>query len=183
MFALISILIYIYALRVSLRCSALSQAPVDFSKVFGPQDEEPVKRRRAARSSSSSSSSSSGSDSSDSDSSDLDTEEEAARAKKAAYDAKTAANVAKEQSTVIFDIKPEDTDVDLDELAQSIYGVNCEGLEWGREHQIIPLAFGLKMLKVACIIRNVLVSTDWMEETISELPGVGSVEIAAFNKI
>jgi translation elongation factor aEF-1 beta len=144
---------------------------------------KPVAKKVTKKSSSSSSSSSSsGSDSSDSDS-DSDSEDDEAKAKKAAYDAKTKANIEKEQSTVIFDIKPADVDVDIDALADSIYGITCDGLEWGREHQIIPLAFGLKMLKVACIIRNVKVSTDWMEEQMAEIEGVGSVEIAAFNKI
>lgn len=76
-----------------------------------------------------------------------------------------------------------DSDVDLEALADKIRAIEAEGLIWGVSHELIPIAFGLKKLRLGSTIRNVLVSTDWMQDAIEEIEEVSSTEIVAFQKI
>lgn len=128
--------------------------------------------------------------SSDSNSSSSESETEEQRKerlekeeKKRKYDEKIARNIAKEQSNVVFDINPSDTDVNLEDIVANIRKIQCEGLLWGVNYEIIPIAFGLKKIRIGSTITNVLVSTDWMQDELEAIPGVSSTEIIAFQKI
>jgi len=105
-------------------------------------------------------------------------EDEEARKEKARAAGKKAA-----KSTLILDIKPEDDETNLDNLEASIRK-ECvpEGLLWG-ECQRIPIAFGIKKLRMIAVVIDDLVSTDDLQESIEALDGVQSTDIHAFNKI
>ena len=134
------------------------------------------------------SASSSSSSSSSSESEKEETEEaKAARVefeeKKRKYDEKTKRNTEKEMSNVILDIKPEDETTDLEAVYEQIKAtIVKDGLTWGA-HELMPLVYGLKKLRVCTTIVNVKVSTDDMEEEIQAIPGVGSTAIVTFQKI
>jgi elongation factor 1-beta len=57
-----------------------------------------------------------------------------------------------------------------------------EGLLWG-QCQRIPIAFGIKKLRMLSVVVDDLVSTDALQEQIDEMDGVQSSDIHAFNKI
>ena len=49
--------------------------------------------------------------------------------------------------------------------------------------QFIPVAFGIKKLRIICVVVDDLVSTDDLQEAIEALDGVQSTDIHAFNKL
>lgn len=86
------------------------------------------------------------------------------------------------KSSLIMDVKPEDSDTDLQELVTAIKGIEMEGLTWGG-HELIPVAFGIQKVRIICVVVDELVSTDELQENIEALEGVQSTDIHAFNKL
>ena len=121
-----------------------------------------------------------------------DDEEDAEAAKKAAAKAKEAAAGKKKKkeviamSLVMLEVKPLDSETNLDELAQRIFKtITKEGLFWKTEYKKEPIAFGIEKLIIgfSCEDEKISVDNDVVEkiEEIEDL--VQSVEITAFNKI
>jgi len=90
--------------------------------------------------------------------------------------------VSNAKSSLILDIKPEDSETDLNELLAAVKHIEMEGLTWGG-HEFIPVAFGIKKLRIICVVMDELVSTDDLQEAIEALDGVQSTDIHAFNKL
>jgi len=120
---------------------------------------------------------------------DDDDDEEAAATliakKKAEAEAKKKAEtktgpVAK--SSIVFDVKPEDDETNLDTVEKAMREIVMDGLLWGVA-QKVPVAYGIFKLRVMTTVVDDLVSTDELEERLAALPGVQSVDIHAFNKI
>ena len=86
------------------------------------------------------------------------------------------------KSSLILDIKPEDSETDMNELLASVKQIEMDGLTWGG-HEFIPVAFGIKKLRIICVVVDDLVSTDDLQEAIEALDGVQSTDIHAFNKL
>lgn len=61
---------------------------------------------------------------------------------------------------IIFEIKPLDEDTNLTELAQKITQLQIDGLAWIKNWQLLPIAYGLKKLQIACYIVDSKVSVD-----------------------
>jgi elongation factor 1-beta len=90
------------------------------------------------------------------------------------------------KSIVLLDIKVWEMEQDLGVLATKIFNeVQKEGLVWKTEPQFIDIAFGIKKLRIGCVIEDEKVSVDddivdvlqaWEEE-------VQSVDIHSFNKL
>lgn len=71
----------------------------------------------------------------------------------------------------------------MKELENLVRGIEMDGLLWGAS-KLLPVAFGVKKLQIMVVIEDDKVSTDVLEEMISEFEDyVQSVDIAAFNKI
>jgi len=94
--------------------------------------------------------------------------------------AKKEAPVAK--SSVILDVKPEDLETDMEELKQKIKAITKEGLSWGAA-DLIPVAYGIKKLRIIATIVDELISVDDLQEEIEGFEGVQSTDIHAFNKL
>ena len=60
------------------------------------------------------------------------------------------------KSSLILDIKPEDSETDMNELLGEVKQIEMEGLTWGG-HEFIPVAFGIKKLRI--IVRTAALST------------------------
>jgi len=90
--------------------------------------------------------------------------------------------VSNAKSSVILDIKPEDSDTNLDELLAKIKEIEKEGLTWGG-HEYIPVAYGIKKIRLICVVVDELVSVDDLQESIQDIEGVQSTDIQAFNKL
>ncbi|MHC1631698.1 MAG: elongation factor 1-beta [Methanotrichaceae archaeon] len=73
-------------------------------------------------------------------------------------------------------IMPESTDVDLGQLRQVLTKAIPEG---GRLHAFAeePVAFGLKALMMAVILREDVSGTDELEAALANVKGVQSVEV------
>ncbi|CAG9333996.1 unnamed protein product [Blepharisma stoltei] len=80
------------------------------------------------------------------------------------------------RSTVVFDVKPTTSTVDLDALAARIINeVQFPGLKWGAEFKKQPVAFGIFKLMVGCVMEDT-VETEAIVEQIMEMTGQMNVE-------
>merc|ERR1712025_1520599 len=80
------------------------------------------------------------------------------------------------KSYVVFEVKPTDDSVDLDDLADKIItGITMEGLLWETEFKKEPVAYGIFKLLVAATIVDDL-STDIMIEQMEEIQGLINAE-------
>ena len=88
-------------------------------------------------------------------------------------------------SIVFLEVKPIDTDTNLDEVAKKIHSeVTMEGLFWKTEYRKEPIAFGIEKLIIAFSCEDEKVSVDDVVEKIEAFEDqVQSVEIQSFNKI
>eukprot|EP00178_Gracilaria_changii_P019251 TRINITY_DN5593_c0_g1_i1.p2 TRINITY_DN5593_c0_g1~~TRINITY_DN5593_c0_g1_i1.p2 ORF type:complete len:183 (+),score=61.49 TRINITY_DN5593_c0_g1_i1:71-550(+) len=87
------------------------------------------------------------------------------------------------KSIVTFDVKPWDDTTDMDALTKEVLAIQMDGLVWG-SHKLIPVAFGVKKLSITCVIEDDKVSTQDLEEKISDFEDyVQSVDIASFQKV
>jgi len=86
------------------------------------------------------------------------------------------------KSTVILDVKPMEDTTDLVELEKTIRQIVPEGLIWGACEKI-PVAYGIKKLRILSTIVDDLVSVDDLQQSIEALEGVQSTDIYAFNKV
>jgi len=126
-----------------------------------------------------------------SDDDDVDEAAEALKAKRIAeYNARKAEKAEKKgvvaaKSMITIDVKPFDDETDLEALAAKIRSeITMDGLLWGQEHKLVPMAFGIKKLVITAIVEDAKVSTDDLTEKIEEYEDeVQSTDIAAFNKL
>lgn len=89
-----------------------------------------------------------------------------------------------ERSQVVVEVKPWDTETDLEDLAKKIKATEIDGLKWGEGHKLVPVAFGIKKLLVQCIIIDDKVLLDDITDKIESFEDyVQSVDIASMNKV
>jgi elongation factor 1-delta len=103
----------------------------------------------------------------------------------AAYNAKKAnkkAVIAK--SEVTLNCKPWDLETNMKEMENLVRSIEMDGLLWAKSSKLIPVAYGIKMLEIKCVIEDDKVSTDLLVEKITEFEDfVQSCDIGAFSKI
>jgi elongation factor 1-beta len=114
-----------------------------------------------------------------------DAEAEAAKAARLAeYQAKKAkkpAIIAK--SSVVLDVKPWDDETDMKELEKQVREIGLDGLLWGAS-ELVAIGYGIKKLRISCVIEDDKVGTDILEEQITGLEDlVQSMDVFSFNKI
>jgi len=124
-----------------------------------------------------------------SDDEEDDAEAEIIKAERiAAYNARKAAKEEKKgkviaKSNIIFDVKPWDDETDMAALEANVRTIEMEGLLWGTG-KLVAIGYGIKKLQITCVIVDDLVSTDLLEEKMTEFEDfVQSVDVVAFNKI
>merc|ERR1712158_309007 len=106
----------------------------------------------------------------------------------AAYNARKSAKEDKKgkvvaKSNIIFDVKPWDDETDLVAMEKLVRSIEMEGLLWGTG-KLVAVGYGIKKLQITCVIVDDLVSTDLLEEKMTEFEDfVQSVDVVAFNKI
>jgi elongation factor 1-beta len=85
---------------------------------------------------------------------------------------------------VIMTIKimPEDVDVDLEDLLERIKKSIPEGTDV-RANEIVPIAFGLKALRINFAREESMGGTDDIEEAIGKLEGVAQVEVEVVSRM
>jgi len=107
---------------------------------------------------------------------------DAIAAAKHAKDAAAGKKAVIARSTLILDVKPEGSETDMVELEKMVRGLSQEGLVWAGS-ELVPVAYGVKKLRIISVIVDDLVSTDDLRERIEGLEGVQSTDIYAFNKV
>ncbi|VDL63045.1 unnamed protein product [Hymenolepis diminuta] len=94
---------------------------------------------------------------------------------------KKEAPVAK--SMIVLDVKPWDDTTNMEELEAKVREISTDGLVWGTG-KLVPLAYGIKKLQIACVVEDDKVGSDFLEESITAIEDyVQSVDIASFNKL
>merc|ERR1711976_322933 len=117
----------------------------------------------------------------DDDDVDLFGSDEDYDARKAAKEEKKGKVIAK--SNIIFDVKPWDDETNMAELEANVRTIEMDGLLWGTG-KLVPIGYGIKKLQITCVIEDDKVSTDLLEENITNFEDyVQSVDVVAFNKI
>ena len=83
---------------------------------------------------------------------------------------------------ITLKIMPEDVDVDLDNLLEQIKINVPEGTDV-RANEVIPVAFGLKALRLNVAREESMGGTDDIEEAISKIDGVAQVEVEIVSRM
>jgi len=87
------------------------------------------------------------------------------------------------KSNVIFDVKPWDDTIEIKDIEKAVRSISMDGLLWGPS-KVLPIAFGINKLQIGCVIEDLKVSTDILEEEITNFEDlVQSIDIVAFNKV
>jgi len=123
----------------------------------------------------------------DDDDEEEEVDAEAERIKKervqAYHDKKSKKTALIAKSSLLLDVKPWDDETDMGKMEEMVRTINMDGLVWGQS-KLVPLAYGIKKLQISCVIEDDKVSTDILEELITEFSDyVQSMDVAAFNKI
>jgi len=121
---------------------------------------------------------------------DEETEEEAEhqreierKAKEQNDKKKASGKVLIAKSSVLFDVKPYDTETDMQELETKVRSIELDGLEW-KASKLVEICYGIKKLCINAVVLDDKVSVDDIQERIQEFEDhVQSVDIAAFNKL
>jgi elongation factor 1-beta len=93
---------------------------------------------------------------------------------------KKPAPIAK--STVILDVKPQGSETDMKQLEAQVRAIAQEGLVWGGS-ELVPVAYGVKKLRIIAIVVDDIVSVDDLQEKIEAIEDCQSTDIHAFNKV
>lgn len=94
--------------------------------------------------------------------------------------------LAKARSMIVFEVKPFEPETDLEKLAQNIKAIKHEGIQnWGQEHKLEPVAFGIKKLVISAVVFDALVGMDDIIEMINEKyeDDIQSIDIQAMSKV
>ncbi|XP_058436803.1 elongation factor 1-delta isoform X2 [Marmota monax] len=87
------------------------------------------------------------------------------------------------KSSILLDVKPWDDETDMAQLEACVRSIQLDGLLWGGS-QLVPVGYGIRKLRIQCVVEDDKVGTDLLEEQITKFEEhVQSVDIAAFNKI
>uniref|UniRef100_A0A914YA55 Uncharacterized protein n=1 Tax=Panagrolaimus superbus TaxID=310955 RepID=A0A914YA55_9BILA len=87
------------------------------------------------------------------------------------------------KSNIIYDVKPWDDTINIDDIEKAVRGIQMEGLVWGTSKKV-PVAFGLNKLQICCVVEDDKVSTDELEESICEFEDlVQSIDVVSFQKV
>jgi len=107
---------------------------------------------------------------------------DAIAAAKHARDAAAGKKAVIARSTLILDVKPEGSETDMAKLEKDVRAITQEGLVWAGS-EMVPVAYGVKKLRIISVIVDDLVSTDDLREQIEAMDGCQSTDIYAFNKV
>jgi len=83
---------------------------------------------------------------------------------------------------ITLKIMPDGIDVNMDDLLERVKGAIPEGTDV-RANEVIPVAFGLKALRMNVVREESMGGTDDIEAAITALDGVAQVEVEMVSRI
>lgn len=90
------------------------------------------------------------------------------------------------KSMIVLEVKPFDADTDLESLALNIKKLTHEGIQnWGQEHKLEKIAFGIKKLIISVIVFDAKIGVDDITDLIMEKyeEEVQSVDVHSMSKV
>lgn len=87
------------------------------------------------------------------------------------------------KSIVVFDVKVEDIETDLDALAKKIFEREIAGLVWSKDVKKLDVAYGIQKLQLGCVIEDDKVLTDDIFDPIEAWEEVQSVDMVSMQKL
>jgi len=69
----------------------------------------------------------------------------------------------------MFEVKPADSDTNLDDVAKTIFDIKMDGLYWKTEYKKEPVAFGIYKLIIGVTVEDEKVSVDGLVEKIEAM--------------
>ena len=87
---------------------------------------------------------------------------------------------------IVLEVKPFDADTDLEQLALNIKQLSHEGdPNWGQEHKLQPIAFGIKKLIISLVVFDDLIGVDDITDMLTDKyeDDIQSIDIGAFSKV
>jgi len=107
---------------------------------------------------------------------------DAIAAKKKEEDKKNNKKVVIAKSSIVFEVKPYDSDTNMKSLKEEVLGIKMDGVTWG-DGQFKPIAYGLQKLVIMATLIDELVDVDALKESLEAISLVQSADIFAWNKI
>ena len=83
---------------------------------------------------------------------------------------------------ITLKIMPDGIDVNMDDLLERVKGAIPEGTDV-RANEVIPVAFGLKALRMNVVREESMGGTDDIEAAITALDGVAQVEVEMVSRM
>jgi len=83
---------------------------------------------------------------------------------------------------ITLKIMPDGIDVNMDDLLERVKGAIPEGTDV-RVNEVIPVAFGLKALRMNVVREESMGGTDDIEEAVTALDGVAQVEVEMVSRM
>ncbi len=93
--------------------------------------------------------------------------------------ARQQAKKGEAKSNLTLDVSPIDADTDMAKLEQEVREIQIAGIKW-LGSSLIPVAYGLRKLRIMCQLVDELVGTDRVQEAIEKLSLVMSTRVFAF---
>ena len=107
-------------------------------------------------------------------------------AKMAASAQKSKKEKPKARSMIVLEVKPFDAETDLEALALNIKKLTHDGIQnWGQEHKLQPIAFGIKKLIISLVVFDDLIGVDDITDMLTDKyeDDIQSIDIGAFSKV
>jgi len=71
----------------------------------------------------------------------------------------------------------------MDDMLKAVKSIEMDGLVWGAS-KLVPVGYGINKLQVMCVVEDLKVSIDELQEKICDFEDfVQSCDVAAMNKI
>jgi len=83
---------------------------------------------------------------------------------------------------ITLKIMPDGIDANMDDLLERVKGAIPEGTDV-RANEVIPVAFGLKALRMNVVREESMGGTDDIEEAVTALDGVAQVEVEMVSRM
>jgi len=90
------------------------------------------------------------------------------------------------RSLIVLEVAPKEAECDLETIAKGIKEIKHKGIQnWGVEHRIEPVAFGINKLVISVVVYDELIDVEQLSDLITEKFGddIQSIDVHAMSKV